>query len=184
MTTYEELHKTYEACEKALDYDLFVRLRRSLSWLQRAVRETDDIDASFIFHWISFNAAYAGGYSKNEEHREASAFNIFFKKLVRHDTDKKIHSLICYRLIDELNRALNNEHIFDNFWREDKLHKSNAWSEAFKKSNERASIARNQKETTVILSILFQRIYVLRNQMFHGSATWQGIVNRRQVIDC
>mgnify|MGYP000644926478 CR=1 FL=1 len=78
MTTYEDLQKTYNACEKALDYDLSVWLRRSLSWLQRAERETDDIDASFIFHWISFNAAYVGGYSKSEYYSETSAFYDFF----------------------------------------------------------------------------------------------------------
>ena len=87
-------------------------------------------------------------------------------------------------LFDEVISALNNKHNFDNFWREDKPDNSSTWLGAFKKSNRRAFIALKRDETPVILSILFQRIYVLRNQMFHGSATWQGTVNRSQVIDC
>ena len=34
-----------------------------------------------------------------------------------------------------------------------------------------------------ILSILFDRLYVLRNQLVHGGATWNGSVNRDQVRD-
>ena len=34
-----------------------------------------------------------------------------------------------------------------------------------------------------ILEELFDRLYVLRNQLIHGGATWQGSVNRSQVQD-
>ena len=39
------------------------------------------------------------------------------------------------------------------------------------------------QETTEILSILIDRLYVLRNQIMHGASTWQGKVNRQQVVD-
>ena len=35
--------------------------------------------------------------------------------------------------------------------------------------------------TKAMLGILFQRLYVLRNQLIHGGATWNGKVNRPQV---
>ena len=35
----------------------------------------------------------------------------------------------------------------------------------------------------MVLSILFDRLYVLRNQLVHGGATWNGSVNRAQVGD-
>jgi hypothetical protein len=35
----------------------------------------------------------------------------------------------------------------------------------------------------VILSTLFDRLYVLRNQLVHGGATWNSSVNRAQVGD-
>ena len=31
---------------------------------------------------------------------------------------------------------------------------------------------------------MFDRLYVLRNQLFHGGATWNGKVNRDQLRDC
>ena len=32
-----------------------------------------------------------------------------------------------------------------------------------------------------MLTALFERLYVLRNQLMHGGATWNGGVNREQV---
>jgi hypothetical protein len=37
--------------------------------------------------------------------------------------------------------------------------------------------------TVRVLSILFDRLYVLRNQVLHGGATWNSSVNRNQVRD-
>jgi len=39
------------------------------------------------------------------------------------------------------------------------------------------------RNTVVILQILFSRLYVLRNQLVHGNATWNGQLNRKQVND-
>ena len=39
------------------------------------------------------------------------------------------------------------------------------------------------KDTAKILMIVFDRLYVLRNQMVHGGATWNSSVNRSQVRD-
>ena len=38
-------------------------------------------------------------------------------------------------------------------------------------------------DTPVVLSILFDRLYVLRNQLLHGGATWNSAANRSQVRD-
>ena len=35
----------------------------------------------------------------------------------------------------------------------------------------------------MILTCLFDRLYVLRNQLVHGGATWNSSVNRQQVGD-
>ena len=35
-----------------------------------------------------------------------------------------------------------------------------------------------------VLLIVLKRLYVLRNQLMHGGATWSGAVNRDQVRDC
>ena len=38
-------------------------------------------------------------------------------------------------------------------------------------------------QTEVVLSIVFDRLYVLRNQLVHGGATYGSKVNRQQVSD-
>ena len=46
------------------------------------------------------------------------------------------------------------------------------------------AIARQRtNETTAVLKGLFSRLYVLRNQLLHGGATWRSSVNRTQVGD-
>jgi hypothetical protein len=46
-------------------------------------------------------------------------------------------------------------------------------------------VARAYRESDVgyILNTLFERLYVLRNQLIHGGATYRGKVNRTQVED-
>jgi hypothetical protein len=39
------------------------------------------------------------------------------------------------------------------------------------------------KDTARVLAIVFDRLYVLRNQLVHGGATWNSGVNRQQVKD-
>jgi len=39
------------------------------------------------------------------------------------------------------------------------------------------------RNTAEILSLVFDRLYVLRNQLVHGGATWNSRVNRDQVRD-
>ena len=39
------------------------------------------------------------------------------------------------------------------------------------------------QQTSLILVLLFDRLYVLRNQILHGGATWNSSVNRSQVRD-
>ena len=40
-----------------------------------------------------------------------------------------------------------------------------------------------EQRTVDILSMLFDRLYVLRNQLIHGGATWNSRVNRDQLRD-
>jgi hypothetical protein len=40
-----------------------------------------------------------------------------------------------------------------------------------------------QRDTSRILAIVFDRLYVLRNQLVHGGATWNSSINRDQVRD-
>ena len=45
------------------------------------------------------------------------------------------------------------------------------------------SIALREQNSHVIISILMERLYVLRNQLIHGGATWNSGKNRDQVVE-
>ena len=55
--TLDELNAEWERVQDTLPDDLALRMRRALSWLERAEKEADDDDAAFTFYQIAFNAA-------------------------------------------------------------------------------------------------------------------------------
>lgn len=62
--------------------------------------------------------------------------------------------------------------------------KNTDWEEKFEKSKSKINKFLKDKNTAEILSNLFSRIYICRNQLIHGSATFNSSVNREQVNDC
>ena len=59
---------------------------------------------------------------------------------------------------------------------------SPGWEELFNKANKRVEYALKDQNSHVIISVLMERLYVLRNQLIHGGATWNGTKNRDQVL--
>jgi hypothetical protein len=91
----------------------------------------------------------------------------------------EIHEIIYERFSQEVRSILDNEFILTSFWAD----KDN-WEVKLKNEKREVQEAlRDRKQTIYILTILFRRLYVLRNQIFHGGATWQGKLNRQQVKD-
>ena len=57
------------------------------------------------------------------------------------------------------------------------------WERSFEHSKRIVTRALAAHDTAVILSTLFNRLYVLRIQLMHGGASWDSSVNRDQVRD-
>lgn len=184
MSDFSSLKAKHRTKREGFPQDLSIRLHRSLSWLARAEQSKSDADASFIFHWIAFNAAYAGNVLEEESYSEISAFYQFFEKIIKNDRGKQIYNLIWERFSQEIKGILSNKYIFSSYWRHTEEDDEDLWERSFQASIKKSNQALAAQETCTILSILFSRIYVLRNQIFHGNATWNGAVNRSQVNDC
>ena len=166
--------------------NLGLRMRRAISWLQRAEHESNDPDAAFIFYWIAFNAVYGEDrpedYGRSE--RERDAFNRYLAKMVELDTDHAIYAAVWEKFTDSVRGFLDNHFVFDPFWKSrNRTAKNPDWQRMFDTSKRNATWAFLDKNTVAILDALFDRLYVLRNQLLHGGATWQGSVNRSQVQD-
>ena len=164
--------------------DLGLRWRRCTSWLSQAELEirNGNFDAAFIFCWIAFNAAYSEDSPDANEARELESIRTYCAKVTGLDGDGTIESAIWDNHRDRIGRLLDNEYIYAPFWQS--RHDGpggRAWQDRFRDSRARVERAGTRRETRPVLEELFARLYVLRNQLVHGGATFKGSVNRLQV---
>ncbi len=80
---------------------------------------------------------------------------------------------------------LDNPYVFQRFW-DDQSGKIDeaAWKGRFSAGKRAAQQALTSGNTPMLLGVLFNCLYTLRNQLIHGGATWNGSVNRQQLRDC
>ena len=161
-----------------------IRIHRSLSWIDRAEKKDEDIDARFIFYWIAFNSSYSAIQSNNYFDTERRVYKDFFEKILNHDQNEYVYNAIWQQFSGSVRSLLNNQFIYGPFWNFQNGHEGfEDWEQKFSESKSIALKALQNKNTLVILEILFDRLYTLRNQILHGGATWNGKVNRSQVKD-
>lgn len=176
------LKQKFDACSAAHSEASRVRIHRAISWLARAQRETEDADARFLFLWIAFNAAYAREFGFEESQRGQSA--AFIEAVCALDTQRRLHASLFSQFSGPVRTLIDNRFVFEPFWRALRDHDaSGRWETTFAASKQRATKAILAGETAVVLGVVFDRLYVLRNQLVHGGATWNSKVNRQQVRD-
>ncbi len=180
------LKARHRAIREATPQDFNLRLHRALSWLSRAEaeRERNDLDAAFLFYWISFNAAYAGEISETAPPSERAAIKDFFGLLLAADKEAALYRILWSQYSGPVRVLLENRFVFAPFWRE----MANPgtcpdWEESFARSRQAAFSALGRNDCQRVLEIVFDRLYVLRNQLVHGGATWASSANRSQVGD-
>lgn len=163
---------------------LGLRVHRAISWIERAERETDDADAAFVFYWIAFNSAYAKDIPDSPDTGERTRFGEYFQTLVSLDADRRIFNAVWNTFAGPIRVLLDNRYVFQPFWNHrNGLPGYEGWEASFQRSTNVAHRALAASDTGRVLSILFDRLYVLRNQIIHGGSTWNSSVNRDQVRD-
>jgi hypothetical protein len=184
MASHKELKARQRRERHTHSPSVALRVHRALSWLGRAEKERADDDARFVFLWIAFNAAYATE-SHDSEMTEKRSFKSFLRTLMKLDTRGHLGYLIWREFPNSIRVLLKNEFVFTDFWQHHNERLTAAeWESRFKKSRRAAELALAGGDTLQVLSIVLARLYVLRNQLIHGGATWNGSVNRDQVRDC
>jgi len=181
-------HAALKAKQRALrdgfHENLSLRVHRALSWLSRAKRETDDADARFIFLWIAFNAAYSEDLGQTTPDAARSLFRAYFDRLVPLDKDQRIHNALWQRFSGPIRLLLDNKFVYHRFWNHhNQIPGYDDWAQHFATARQKAQQALMRQDTPFVLTTLFDRLYVLRNQLMHGGATWNSSVNRAQVRD-
>ena len=161
-----------------------LRLRRAISWLGRAqqmerdVEGTDkDLDTQFIFLWIGFNALYARDPNEYSYRLAEDQIEKYFRNLCSEDAKCRIYKAIDGNISKEKIRSLsNNEFVSRDFWGKE--------MGIYREEKDRPlPEPLSELKTYNILCCVFQRLYVLRNQLMHGGATWDGKLNKGQLLD-
>lgn len=162
-----------------------LRVHRAISWIGRAEVCDDDHDARFIFLWIAFNAAYADEREfQSVAIGERAAFVDYFGKLVARDEERRIYSALWQRFSGPVRTLMENRFVFNPFWQHiNGIDGFEDWEERFRTSSRSFAHAFQSGDSAKVLSFVFDRLYVLRNQLVHGGATWNSGVNRAQVRD-
>ena len=173
------------AIRKGFPETMGLRAHRAISWIGRAEKCDDDDDARFIFLWIAFNAAYADEREfQGIAPGERAAFIDFFGRLVALDQSRRIYRAVWERFSGPVRLLMDNRFIFNPFWQHHNGIDGFAdWEERFRTSARSFAHAFQSGDTARVLSFVFDRLYVLRNQLVHGGSTWNSGVNRAQVRD-
>lgn len=164
------------------------RMHRSLSWLKAAAEQIadDNLDQAFINLWISFSACF---YIEGEE-----PIAPFIEKIVILDEHQKIYDCLWHEYSGSVKALIKNPYVFAEFWQAQRAQlqqKANgqvgmgeaAWRRSFDQSSVEALNYLSRKKVAPLFSIVLDRLYVLRNQVLQGGATYQSRVNREQVSD-
>ena len=177
------------------------RMRRAESWLRRSKvaesnreQATSDEDRSaldceqFIFLWIAFNAAYGRELLDNKRDdfspTESEKFNEFLEKILERDSDGVIKAILWETYSGPVRVLLNNHYVFGPFWVSVRAPSGGQdWNESFRRKNKQVSKALGRDDVHGVLREVFGRLYVLRNQIFHGGATFASGWGRSQVRD-
>lgn len=182
VITSEELKTRHRQVRDDQPEGLRVRIHRAISWLARAEQEAGDPDATFIFLWIALNAAYAHEFGFEE--RELVQIRRFIAVLVEHDRDQRLHAILFRQFPGPIRTLIDNRFVYEPFWRALREHDgSGRWEQQFSDSREIAMRAVVEQRDEVLLHVILDRLYVLRNQLMHGGTTWDSSVNRAQLRD-
>lgn len=151
------------------DQSLTDRVRRSLSWLKRVVRVSqDDLPPRFIELWIALNALYGQPtYEKRSRLTEEDYFRHFMGSLVQFDSSEKQLPAAMIKLQKGVTRLVKNEFLWNEFWRRDPAGLVKSIDEETKALKE--SVDRNDVPTFFTCAV--KRLLVLRNQLVHGSSS-------------
>lgn len=184
VLSHADLKQRHRLTREDQPADIRLRIHRALSWLNRAEQSHNDLDGQFIFLWISFNAAYSNLTNPDNRKPERSMFEHFLSRVCEMDKDKAIYKVIWKEFPNSIRVLLNNKYVFQPFWDfHNGFISERRWIKRFNKAKKDINYALGKNNTGWVLSIVFSRLYTLRNQILHGGATWNSQVNREQMRD-
>lgn len=166
-----------------------IRMERSLSWLRRdAEMLVEDLGVSFILHWISFEALFSHDEDVKTTHKSDKGsparyrIKSFISEIVEtviENKQERLHDILkkdeVWKSVGEL---MNNPFIDPANWHKYYGGTTKAGPKTNPFSTKGKVYKKNQlndpKQFPQIMEGLFERLYYVRNSIFHGNATHKG----------
>ncbi|NLX20628.1 MAG: hypothetical protein GXY55_03010 [Phycisphaerae bacterium] len=151
-----------------------IRVWRSLSWLERA-EQAGDAEGRFINAWIAFNALYGRLDDNNRPTSERLAYREFLRTVADLDADGGLTRLLATRWFQtSAARLVADRYLDERFW----LAPDTYSDEQAGRTDRRFSIDLAHHRVSPCLKELVDRLYIMRQQIFHGAATQGSRLNR------
>ena len=154
-----------------------LRLRRAITWLEEAENASSP-HVQLVLLWIAFNALYGKDRDVLGQGGKGS-MNGFLKRIIRQDSDEIIF-IALRRLRNRIKTLMLLLPSYDKFWRvmycPSEREEWGNYFRVFNEENERVIKFLNQKkfdtkELIKVTGMIFNRLYVVRNQSMYGAAT-------------
>ncbi len=107
----------------------------------------------------------------------------FLKRLIEYDEGQRLYLIVWDEFPGPIRLLIDNRFVYQPFWDVQNGKRSDPWEPGFQTSQAQAHRALGRQDTPKALAVVFDRLYVLRNQLVHGGATWNSRVNRNQIRD-
>ncbi len=174
MYSYDYLVKIHIKTRNGLGANWDRRMIRALSWIERAEKESNDPNAAFMFLWVAFNAAYGRNIIDDAEPpREKEQQEAYFEKIARHD-DNMLIAKAFSQISTEIDGIFSLKVLVKSFWYKNaKNSDSSSWSNKNKWDEKGFNKAIDDGKIIEALALVFERLRMLRNQLFHGGTTFR-----------
>lgn len=182
MKSPKKLKEKLKSHPEVIPESSSIRLHRAISWYKAAKAQETDPDISFITYWIAFNACYGTTEINPLEKKERDRFAHFTNQLSAIDKQDMLYNILWDKFSGPIRILIDNKFAFKPFWEAQKG-KEIDWEKAFLNEKQKAFKLLNGRNVSELLQIVIQRLYVVRNQLVHGGATYKSSVNRAQVKD-
>ena len=139
----------------------------------------------FICLWIAFNAAYGKSLPALDHGcSEKYAFKSFIEKIISLDSVNLLASVVCGKYAMRISFLVENKFTFQKYWDFTKgVEEASDWKRSLSASVKKYNDCRISMDVSTILSIVFDRLYVLRNQLMHGGSSCGSKLNRETIDD-
>ena len=154
------------------------RVYRANSWLRRAGSFESDLDGHFIFLWIALNALFGQARYRpdgGDPAGEWADLDRFLERLCRIDESSGHIRATLKPLREPILQLLSLRFLHRSYWIEGD---TDALEARLQRDYRMAEAAWRRGRPEPCLSELFRRLYVLRNQIFHGASTDRSSANR------